>query len=133
MFVGRTPGAIVPARGPPDFGWDPVFEAEGTGRTYAEMDKGLKNSISHRWGVGLHRHVESFTDTVQIQRVRGARYAGAYGLIVLSSCLGLPLLTGMVCSCAAGAYGTGGWAAGLHGCRSEKRVVMGVICSCERG
>lgn len=48
LFVGRTQGRIVPARGPPDFGWDPVFEAEGTGQTYAEMDKTLKNSISHR-------------------------------------------------------------------------------------
>jgi inosine/xanthosine triphosphate pyrophosphatase family protein len=26
-----------------------VFEAENTGQTYAEMDKALKNSISHRW------------------------------------------------------------------------------------
>lgn len=29
MFVGRTPGRIVAARGPTDFGWDPVFEPEG--------------------------------------------------------------------------------------------------------
>lgn len=50
MFVGRTPGKIVPARGPPDFGWDPIFEAEGFGQTYAEMDKTIKNTISHRWG-----------------------------------------------------------------------------------
>ena len=47
-FVGRTMGAIVPARGPSDFGWDPVFEAEGTGKTFAEMSKEEKNSISHR-------------------------------------------------------------------------------------
>lgn len=32
----------MPARGPPDFGWDPVFEFEG--RTYAEMDKDEKVS-----------------------------------------------------------------------------------------
>eukprot|EP00197_Chlamydomonas_leiostraca_P003057 CAMPEP_0202868338 /NCGR_PEP_ID=MMETSP1391-20130828/10775_1 /ASSEMBLY_ACC=CAM_ASM_000867 /TAXON_ID=1034604 /ORGANISM="Chlamydomonas leiostraca, Strain SAG 11-49" /LENGTH=197 /DNA_ID=CAMNT_0049548489 /DNA_START=115 /DNA_END=708 /DNA_ORIENTATION=+ len=49
VFVGRTDGRIVPARGPPDFGWDPVFEAEGTGQTYAEMDKAAKNAISHRY------------------------------------------------------------------------------------
>ena len=37
LFQGRTPGKIVPARGPKNFGWDPVFEFEG--QTYAEMDK----------------------------------------------------------------------------------------------
>ena len=42
VFVGRTAGRIVPARGPPDFGWDPVFEPEGYGQTYAEMDKAVK-------------------------------------------------------------------------------------------
>jgi inosine triphosphate pyrophosphatase len=48
-FVGRTPGLIVPARGPLDFGWDPVFQPdEGEGKTYAEMDKVKKNLISHR-------------------------------------------------------------------------------------
>lgn len=33
LFEGRTDGKIVPARGPPKFGWDPVFEAEDTGLT----------------------------------------------------------------------------------------------------
>eukprot|EP01017_Pseudomicrothorax_dubius_P021529 TRINITY_DN2317_c0_g2_i1.p1 TRINITY_DN2317_c0_g2~~TRINITY_DN2317_c0_g2_i1.p1 ORF type:complete len:208 (-),score=60.46 TRINITY_DN2317_c0_g2_i1:36-659(-) len=47
-FVGRTPGSIVPARGPNSFGWDPVFEPEGYKETYAEMDKSIKNTISHR-------------------------------------------------------------------------------------
>lgn len=49
VFVGRTDGRIVPARGPADFGWDPIFEAEGFGQTYAEMDKEIKNGISHRY------------------------------------------------------------------------------------
>jgi inosine triphosphate pyrophosphatase len=49
-FVGRTEGAIVPARGPADFGWDPVFQPEGFQETYAEMNKDIKNTISHRWG-----------------------------------------------------------------------------------
>lgn len=51
LFVGRTRGRIVPARGPADFGWDPVFEpAEpaGNAHTFAEMDKAVKNGISHR-------------------------------------------------------------------------------------
>ena len=42
VFVGRTNGVIVPARGPSDFGWDPVFapdDAIADGRTYAEMDE----------------------------------------------------------------------------------------------
>ncbi|KAH7152539.1 inosine triphosphate pyrophosphatase-like protein [Dactylonectria estremocensis] len=46
LFQGRCPGKIVPARGPPDFGWDAVFEYEGT--TFAEMEKTEKNKISHR-------------------------------------------------------------------------------------
>lgn len=29
LFVGRTEGKIVPARGPLNFGWDPIFEPEG--------------------------------------------------------------------------------------------------------
>jgi len=49
VFEGVTDGRIVPARGPPDFGWDPVFEPSGFEQTYAEMDKDLKNTISHRY------------------------------------------------------------------------------------
>lgn len=49
VFDGRTEGTIVAARGPTDFGWDPIFEPnEGGGKTYAEMDKDAKNAISHR-------------------------------------------------------------------------------------
>jgi len=50
IFDGRTHGKIVPARGPLDFGWDPVFEPdESNGKTYAEMEKQDKNAISHRF------------------------------------------------------------------------------------
>mmetsp|Transcript_23079 Transcript_23079/g.68075 ORF Transcript_23079/g.68075 Transcript_23079/m.68075 type:complete len:205 (+) Transcript_23079:117-731(+) len=58
-FDGRTPGQIVPARGPTDFGWDPVFQPEGYSETYAEMDKAEKNKISHRYRalVKLHEHL----------------------------------------------------------------------------
>eukprot|EP00300_Choanocystis_sp_HF-7_P005456 c14092_g1_i2.p1 GENE.c14092_g1_i2~~c14092_g1_i2.p1 ORF type:complete len:152 (+),score=18.44 c14092_g1_i2:213-668(+) len=48
LFDGRTEGRIVPARGPNSFGWDPVFEVAEYGQTYAEMDKDLKNTLSHR-------------------------------------------------------------------------------------
>jgi inosine triphosphate pyrophosphatase len=49
IFVGQTHGRIVPARGPTNFGWDPIFEPEGYEHTYAEMEKSLKNTISHRY------------------------------------------------------------------------------------
>ncbi|GAA5857689.1 hypothetical protein JCM8547_004331 [Rhodosporidiobolus lusitaniae] len=50
LFEGKTDGKIVPARGPTNFGWDPVFEPEeGEGKTYAEMDPADKNEISHRY------------------------------------------------------------------------------------
>lgn len=49
VFVGRTDGTIVSARGPTEFGWDPIFEPTGFNETYAEMDKVLKNTISHRY------------------------------------------------------------------------------------
>ena len=43
VFDGRTNGKIVAARGPTDFGWDPVFEPdEVEGKTYAEMTKEFK-------------------------------------------------------------------------------------------
>lgn len=53
IFDGRCPGRIVPARGPNAFGWDPIFQPDDdAGRpgrhTFAEMEKGEKNRISHR-------------------------------------------------------------------------------------
>jgi len=51
-FDGRTSGKIVKAKGPLDFGWDPIFEPArddgGCDKTYAEMEKDEKNLISHR-------------------------------------------------------------------------------------
>lgn len=49
IFVGRTDGRVVPARGPAAFGWDPIFQPDGFKETYAEMDKDIKNGISHRY------------------------------------------------------------------------------------
>ncbi|KAF8076895.1 inosine triphosphate pyrophosphatase-like protein [Lyophyllum atratum] len=49
VFEGRTDGSIVPARGPKIFGWDAVFEPDGTGFTYAEMPSEEKNKMSHRY------------------------------------------------------------------------------------
>eukprot|EP00919_Chromeraceae_sp_WS-2016_P044451 GHVR01106068.1.p1 GENE.GHVR01106068.1~~GHVR01106068.1.p1 ORF type:complete len:124 (-),score=19.14 GHVR01106068.1:197-568(-) len=47
-FIGRVQGKIVPPRGGSQFGWDPIFEVDGTGKTFAEMERDEKNSISHR-------------------------------------------------------------------------------------
>mmetsp|Transcript_66584 Transcript_66584/g.130941 ORF Transcript_66584/g.130941 Transcript_66584/m.130941 type:complete len:239 (+) Transcript_66584:23-739(+) len=49
VFAGRTEGTIVPARGPLDFGWDPIFQPDGYDQTYAELSKEVKNKISHRY------------------------------------------------------------------------------------
>ncbi|KAF8318478.1 Ham1-like protein [Clavulina sp. PMI_390] len=48
LFEGRTQGTVVPPRGPPVFGWNPIFEVNGEGKTYAEMSTEEKNKISHR-------------------------------------------------------------------------------------
>lgn len=49
LFQGVTDGRIVESRGPTNFGWDSIFEPEGFNETYAELDKEVKNSISHRF------------------------------------------------------------------------------------
>ena len=48
LFDGRRAGKIVPARGPTDFGWDPIFQPDCSDKTYAEMEKVEKTAISHR-------------------------------------------------------------------------------------
>lgn len=49
LFQGKTEGKIVVPRGPRDFGWDPCFQPNGFDKTYAELQKEVKNSISHRY------------------------------------------------------------------------------------
>jgi XTP/dITP diphosphohydrolase len=46
LFEGRVPGEIVAPRGEGGFGFDPIFEHDGT--TFAEMSTEQKNAISHR-------------------------------------------------------------------------------------
>jgi len=48
LFQGKCYGTIVAPRGPRDFGWDPIFMPDSYTETYAEMDKSVKNKISHR-------------------------------------------------------------------------------------
>ncbi|KZS91298.1 Ham1-like protein [Sistotremastrum niveocremeum HHB9708] len=63
LFEGRTEGRIVPPRGPPNFGWNPIFEAEDNGKTFAEMSEDEKNAISHRYRalVKLRAHLEGLS------------------------------------------------------------------------
>lgn len=49
LFQGITHGMIVDSRGHKNFGWDSIFEPQGFTQTYAEMDKEVKNKISHRF------------------------------------------------------------------------------------
>ncbi|MFB6268003.1 MAG: RdgB/HAM1 family non-canonical purine NTP pyrophosphatase [Halodesulfurarchaeum sp.] len=46
VFEAAVQGTLVPPRGDGGFGYDPIFEHDG--RTFAEMDTGEKNAISHR-------------------------------------------------------------------------------------
>jgi XTP/dITP diphosphohydrolase len=46
LFEGVVPGTIVAPRGEGGFGYDPIFEYDGT--TFAEMDTDEKNAVSHR-------------------------------------------------------------------------------------
>ena len=49
LFEGRIEGRITTAaRGEGGFGYDSVFQVEGTGRTLAEFSLVAKNSLSHR-------------------------------------------------------------------------------------
>ena len=47
VFEGVVEGAIVMPRGS-RFAWDPIFVPNGHEKTYAEMEIGEKNKISHR-------------------------------------------------------------------------------------
>eukprot|EP00301_Raphidiophrys_heterophryoidea_P002041 c10954_g1_i1.p1 GENE.c10954_g1_i1~~c10954_g1_i1.p1 ORF type:complete len:118 (-),score=25.08 c10954_g1_i1:54-407(-) len=62
LFEGITEGTIVPARGPKNFGWDPIFEPKGFNQTYAELDPSVKNTISHR-SRALAKLKEHLSDT----------------------------------------------------------------------
>jgi len=46
LFEGRVPGELVAPRGDGGFGFDPIFEHDGT--TFAEMSTEKKNAVSHR-------------------------------------------------------------------------------------
>jgi XTP/dITP diphosphohydrolase len=57
LFTGAVPGTIVEPRGDGGFGYDPIFEHDGT--TFGEMDAAEKNAVSHR-GRALAKFAEWF-------------------------------------------------------------------------
>jgi len=59
LFEGRVRGTLVEPRGDGGFGFDPIFEHDGT--TFAEMDTGEKNAISHR-GRALAKFAEWYAE-----------------------------------------------------------------------
>jgi XTP/dITP diphosphohydrolase len=55
LFTGEVRGTIVARpRGSGGFGYDPIFSAEGSRRTFAELSAAEKNALSHR-GRALRR------------------------------------------------------------------------------
>ncbi|MEY4745108.1 MAG: hypothetical protein RL272_1053 [Candidatus Parcubacteria bacterium] len=48
FFEGVVHGRIVAPRGETSFGWDPIFEPAGHGKTFAEMTRAEKNGLSMR-------------------------------------------------------------------------------------
>ena len=49
LLEGTVEGTIIEeARGESGFGYDPIFIPQGYTNTFAELDAGVKNSISHR-------------------------------------------------------------------------------------
>ena len=48
FFEGSVVGEIVPARGNKDFGWGPIFQPEGSAKTFGEMERDEKHAVSMR-------------------------------------------------------------------------------------
>lgn len=59
LFEGTVHGRLVPPRGDQGFGYDPIFEYDGT--TFAEIPAAEKNAVSHR-GRALDKFVEWYAD-----------------------------------------------------------------------
>jgi XTP/dITP diphosphohydrolase len=59
LFEGVVRGRLVAPRGEGGFGYDPVFEHDGT--TFAEMSSAEKNAVSHR-GRALEKFAEFYAE-----------------------------------------------------------------------
>lgn len=65
LFRGDLPGRIAAApRGANGFGYDPLFIPDGSGPTFAEMETGEKNRISHR--SAAFRRLAEFLKTARL-------------------------------------------------------------------
>jgi non-canonical purine NTP pyrophosphatase (RdgB/HAM1 family) len=65
FFEGVRRGRIVAPRGESNFGWDPIFEPEGLGKTQAELTREEKNAVSMRGEAA--RKLKDFLDGGAIQ------------------------------------------------------------------
>ena len=54
FFEGAIKGTIVAPRTDSGFGWDPVFQPDGSEKSFAQMSKDEKNEISHR-GIAVRK------------------------------------------------------------------------------
>lgn len=63
FFEGSVRGTIVAPRGPEAFGWDPIFQPEGSTKTFAEMTAEEKGAVSHR-GAALRAMQEALASEV---------------------------------------------------------------------
>ncbi len=61
FFEGVVPGIIVPVRGELDYGWGPIFQPEGSGKTFGEMTKAEKAPWSH-YGKALEKFKEFYVN-----------------------------------------------------------------------
>lgn len=60
---GTTDGTIVlPPRGAGGFGWDPIFQPDGSDKTFAELSAPDKDTLSHR-GAAWRRLTELLRNT----------------------------------------------------------------------
>lgn len=66
-FVGQVHGKIVAPTGPTTFGFDPIFLPNGYDITFGQMDKELKNKISHRYNslMKVKKYFEDNKATIQ--------------------------------------------------------------------
>ena len=64
---GKAEGTISEfKKGNNGFGYDPIFEVKGTGKTFAEMDTDMKKSLGHR-GIGFKKLIPDLEKVFEIE------------------------------------------------------------------
>ncbi len=79
LFEGRTGGNIVPARGPPNVGWewDPVFEAEDTGfvgKTRCACGKRVGGWANARGCPDVFTHILYYSEYMGVNMMHGRKH-----------------------------------------------------------